>query len=148
MALGRPTYRRPLTRQKRSPVTAIAGTTVIAVLAVVVAVLSYHAATKDSSGSAADVSRLEARLDELAGQLAATQATAQAAARQARASLAAAKKKPTRATAPVLPGLATCLSEVQREIDDLQAFLAYRTPPHRNRVHGSCATLLKPRFNR
>jgi hypothetical protein len=40
------------------------------------------------------------------------------------------------------------MTQVQREIDDLQAFLAYRTPPRRDRVSGPCRTLLKPRFGR
>ncbi len=146
MALGRtPTYRRPRTRPKRSGVTAIAVTTVIAVLAVVVAVLSYQAVHRDPSSSATDVSQLEARIDEIAGQLDATQATARTAARQARASLASVKKKA--AAPPAKPGLSACLVEVQREIDDLQAYLAYRTPPRRDRVQGACQRLLRPRFH-
>ena len=146
MAPGRtPTYRRPRTRPKRSGVSAIAGTTVIAVLAVVVAVLSYQAVHRDPSPSASDVSQLESRLDEVAGRLDATQATARSAARQAQASLAAVKKK---AGAPAAqPGLSACLVEVQREIDDLQAYLAYRTPPRRDRIQGACRRLLEPRFH-
>ena len=139
-----PTYRRPRTRPKRSGVSAIAGTTVIAVLAVVVAVLSYQAVHHDPSSSASDVAQLESRLDAVAGQLDATQATARAAERQARASLTAVKKK----TAPAAkPGLSACLVEVQREIDDLQAYLAYRTPPRRDRIQGACRRLLQPRFH-
>ena len=122
---------------------AIAGTTIIAVLAVVVVVLSYRVADRNNGVSAKDVSGLEARVDELNGRLDAMRATVQTSARQAKASLAAAKHAPRSATQPQL---AACLAQVQREIDDLQAYLSYRTPPHRDRVTGACLRLLQPRF--
>ena len=148
-------------RRRRSPVTAIAVTAVIGVLAVVIAMLSYQAATNDSgSGNSNDLSALEARVDLLDGRLLAVQkrllaaqkttqraaADAKSAAARAKATLAAARKKP-RAVTPQ-PGLAHCLTQVQREIDDLQAYLAFRTPPRRDRVSGTCRTLLTPRFAR
>lgn len=132
-------------RRGRSGVSAIAVTAVIAVLAVVVAMLSYKAATRKPSASSGDVSALEARLDELAGQLAAVQQTSNTALRDAKTSLAVAGKRP-RPAAPAQPAFAACLTQMQREIDDLQAYLAYRTPPRRDRVSGACKSLLKPRF--
>ena len=123
--------------------TAITVTAVIGVLAVVVAMLSYRTATRDDSGpSSSQLAALEARVDILAGQLGAAQKSAQTAAADAKVALAAASTAPR----PAQPALATCLTQVQREIDDLWAYLAYRTSPHRNRVSGTCRTLLKPRF--
>jgi hypothetical protein len=120
---------------------------VVAVLAVVVAVLSYQLVHHSSSASQNDVSGIEARLDEIAGQVQAIQSTATAAEREARAAEAAAAKHPKPAATPQQPGLARCLVEVQREIDDLEGYLAYSTPPRRDRVSGACATLLHPRFH-
>jgi hypothetical protein len=136
-------------RRGRSGVTAIAFTAVIGVLAVTIAMLSYQAATNDSgSDNSSELSALEARVDLLDGRLAAAQKTARRAAADAKASLAAVRKKPsvTSPRATPQPGLARCLTQVQREIDDLQAYLAFRTPPHRHRVTGACRTLLTPRF--
>jgi uncharacterized protein YlxW (UPF0749 family) len=47
-----------------------------------------------------------------------------------------------------LQGMAQCMFEVQKEIDDLEGYLAYRTPLVRHRVTGQCANLLQPRFGR
>lgn len=135
-------------RPRRSGVTAIAVTGVIAVLAVAVAMLSYQAATNDSgSDNSSELSALEARVDLLDGQLAATQRNAQRAVADAKASLALARKAVRPGTSQQ-PGLANCLKQVQREIDDLQAYLAFHTPPRRDRVSGTCRTLLVPRFGR
>ncbi len=122
------------------------GTTVIAVLAVVVAVLSYRVADRQNTASPGDLSAVEARLDELGGQLKAIDTTARAARQQAKTAVATAQRASK--AKPADSGLSTCLTQMQREIDDLQAYLAYRTPPRRDRVSGACATLLKPRFNR
>jgi hypothetical protein len=128
-------------------VTAIAVTAVIGVLTVAVAMLSYQAATNDSgSNNSSELSALEARVDALDGRLTAAQYTARRAAADAQASLTAVRKLPRASTSQ--PGLSNCLKQVQREIDDLQAYLAYRTPPRRNRVAGACRTLLTPRFAR
>ena len=118
---------RPPTR-RRSGVVAIAGTTVISVLAVVVVVLSYRVADRTTGVSPKDVSGLEARVDELSGRLDAMQTTVQTSARRAKASLAAAKRASRSGQSSAQPQLAACLTQVQREIDDLQAYLAYRTP--------------------
>ncbi len=125
---------------------AIAATSVIAVLAVAVAVISYRSVHSDSGVSPSRVSALEARVDELAGQLSGASKAARTAARQAKAAAAAAKKAAAGAK-PQNKGLSTCLVEVQREIDDLQAYLAYGTSPRRDRVSGACAKLLQPRFH-
>jgi cob(I)alamin adenosyltransferase len=122
---------------------AIAGTTIIAVLAVVVVVLSYRVADRKSSIGQQDFSALEARVNELNGRLNGVQQDAQKALGQAQASLAAAKKAPK---SQAQPRLAACLQQLQRQIDDLQAYLAYRTPPRRDRVSGACLRLLQPRF--
>lgn len=129
---------------RRSSATAIAGTVIVAVLAVVVVVLAYRVGHRHTGPTIGDFSELEARVDELAGQMNAMQATVDAVARQAKATLAKAKRNaPAQARDT---GLAACLVQVQREVDDLQAYLAYRTPPRRDRVSGSCLALLQPRF--
>lgn len=140
-------------RRGRSGVNAIVVTAVIGVLAVVVAMLSYQAATNDSgSDNSSELSALEARVDLLEGQLATAQTSARRAAADAKASLAVAKaslaaaKKAARPGQPQQPGLATCLKQVQREIDDMQSYLAFRKPLLRHRVTGACRTLLTPRF--
>ena len=127
----------------RSGATAIAVTTIIAVLAVVVVVLSYRVAGSQNGADSKDVSALEARIDVLAGQVDGLQTGVRQAARDARASLTAAKRTPTQ---HAQPALTACLAQIQREIDDLQAYLAYRTPPRRDRVSGACLRLLQPRF--
>ena len=45
-----------------------------------------------------------------------------------------------------LQGMAQCMFEVQKEIDDLEGYLAERTPLVRHRVTGQCVGLLQPRF--
>jgi prefoldin subunit 5 len=45
-----------------------------------------------------------------------------------------------------LRGATQCMFQIQKEIDDLESYLAYRTPLARHRVTGQCASLLKPRF--
>jgi hypothetical protein len=126
-------------RRGRSATSAIVGTTVVAILGVLVVVLSYRAGHQESSASLADVSAVEARVDALAGQIAGLRDSVNTLAKK-------------RAVAPAKTGtdqkLGVCLTQVQREIDDLQAFLAYRTPPRRDRVSGSCRALLSPRFGR
>jgi len=112
---------------------------VVAILGVLVVVLSYRAGHRESTASLADVSAVEARVDALAGQIAGLRDSVQTLAKK-------------RGAAPATTGadkrLGVCMTQVQREIDDLQAFLAYRTPPRRDRVSGSCRTLLTPRFAR
>ncbi len=44
------------------------------------------------------------------------------------------------------PNLGVCLYKVQREIDDLQAYLVYHTTPVSKRLTGACLRLLVPRF--
>lgn len=126
--------------------TAIAVTAVIGVLAVAVAVLSYNASHRSSNASASDISALEARVDTLAGQLAGAQQSARTAAADAQRSLAAIRKLKLPAQPQQQPGLARCLVQMQREIDDVEAYLATRTPPRRGRVTGACKTLLTPRY--
>jgi chromosome segregation ATPase len=79
----------------------------------------------------------------------AAQASAQAASKQARAAIAEAKTATaeSKASAGKLnPQLATCLQQIQNEIDDLQAYVVYRYRLHRGRVSGSCVDLLGPRY--
>jgi hypothetical protein len=126
-------------RRSRSATSAIVGTTVVAILGVLVVVLSYRAGHQESTASLADLSAVEARVDALAGQITGLRESVQAVAK---------KKGAAPAKASADGKLGVCMSQVQREIDDLQAFLAYRTPPRRDRVSGACRTLLKPRFGR
>jgi hypothetical protein len=112
---------------------------VVAILGVLVVVLSYRAGHQENAASLADVSAVEARMDALAGQVAGLRQTVQTLAKKQGAA-------PAKARAD--DKLGACMTQVQREIDDLQAFLAYRTPPRRDRVSGSCRTLLTPRFAR
>jgi hypothetical protein len=134
----------PRRRRGRSGTAAIAATTAIAVLAVVVTVLSYEAATRPPGIRESDLAAVEARLtllggqlDDLKSRLAATTKTANKA--QATAKLA-------RTGKPRTPNLSVCLYQVQREIDDLQAYLVYLTTPTQRRITGACARLLVPRF--
>jgi hypothetical protein len=125
-------------RRSRSATSAIVGTTVVAILGVLVVVLSYRAGHQQSTASLADVSAVEARVDALAGQIAGLRESVQTLAKKRGAAPAKTQDRQ----------LGACMTQVQREIDDLQAFLAYRTPPRRDRVSGPCRTLLKPRFGR
>jgi hypothetical protein len=138
-----PSYRGPSTPRSRSATAAIAGTAVVAILAVLVVVLSYRVGHRNTSVSSGDLSEVKARIDELSGRVNGLQATVRNVARQANASRGkTAQKTQTKSD----PQLATCLTQLQREVDDLQAYLAYRTPPRRDRVSGACLTLLQPRF--
>lgn len=145
----RASYRGPRTPKRgRSGLAAIAVTAVIGVLAVSVAVLSYNASHRSKAASGSDISALEARIDSLAGQLAGVQQTARTAAADAQRSLSTVRKIRVPKTPAQQANLGRCLSQMQRELDDLYAYLAYRVRPHRGRVTGSCATLLKPRFGK
>jgi hypothetical protein len=107
-------------------------------------VLSYKAATRPPGVRESDLATVEARLtlvggqlDDLKSRLATATKTANRA--QATAQLA-------RTGKPRTPNLSVCLYQLQREIDDLQAYLVYRTSPAQHRVTGACARLLVPRF--
>jgi hypothetical protein len=130
-----------VTRPGRSATAAIAGTAVVAILAVLVVVLSYRVGHRSRSVSLSDLSAVEARVDALSGQTADLQTRLRALAKQHTPAA-----RP--ATAKADRRLAACLTQVQREIDDLQGYLAYRTPPRRDRVSGGCLALLRPRFTR
>jgi hypothetical protein len=116
-------------------------TTVVAILAVLGVVLSYRVGHRGSGDvSLANFSAVEARVDALSGQVAELQKSVKVLAkRSTRAPSSAAATKANKR-------LSTCLTQMQREIDDLQAYLAYRTPPRRDRVSGTCRALLTPRF--
>ena len=128
-------------RNGRSATSAVVGTAVVAILAVLVVVLSYRLGHHSDGASVSDVSAVEARIDVLSGQVRALQKTVHTVAVKVRTPAGAGATKASRK-------LSLCLTQVQREIDDLQAYLAYRTPPRRDRVSGSCRTLLRPRFGR
>jgi hypothetical protein len=123
---------------------AIAGTAAVAVLAVVVVVLAYRVGHRSDGPTAGDLSALEQRVDELGSRVDAMQATVKDVTAQAKAALTKASKSAPKAGSD--SQLSTCLAQVQRQIDDLQAYLAYRTPPRRDRVSGACLRLLQPRF--
>ena len=106
-----------------------------------VVVLSYRVGHRGSSVSFSDVSAVEARVDALSGQMTDLQKQVHTLAKRS-----APVARP--ATAKADRRLSACLTQVQREIDDLQGYLAFRTPPRRDRVSGSCLALLRPRFQR
>ncbi len=135
----------PDTPPRRSGAAALAVTAIIAALTVGVVVLSYRLADGKDGVGKADFSALEARVSVIDRRLAGAQKTAQAAVRQARANSAAVRRIPR---PKAQPQLAPCLTQLQREIDDLQAYLAYGTTPRLDRVSGGCLRLLKPRFTR
>lgn len=128
----------------------VVGTAVVAVLAVAVVVLAFRLRDESSSEpERADLAALETRVAELDGELTALGRTARDLARQTLASLdkadkAAAAASGKQATRQRL--LARCLGQVQRQVDDLQAYLALGTSPRRDRVSGGCVSLLQPRF--
>lgn len=133
-------------RPQRSSTTAIVGTTVVAVLAVVVVVLAFRVADKsgdDTSG--ADRAQLETRIAEVDGRVADLHKTVRDLARQALANLDRATKSGA-AQNKSQAAVARCLTQLQNEVDDLQAYLAYGTPPRRDRVSGGCVALLQPQI--
>jgi hypothetical protein len=144
----------PRARPRRTSSVGFVGTAIIAVLAVVVVVLAYRLSKHtDGGASAGDVSALEARVDELNGRLNQLETTTRQLARQA-----ARTRTPPAANGGSLEEeraqmktealLGSCLGQIQRQIDDLQAYLAYGTAPRRDRVSGGCVSLLQPRFRR
>jgi len=136
----------PARSRPKGASTAMAGTAIVAVLAVVVVVLAYRVGHHSGGPTVGDVSELEARIDAIGGQVNAMQATVDNAAAQAKVALARSSRPAKQPAQPAQPLLATCLTQVQREVDDLQAYLAYGTRPRRDRVSGPCLRLLNPRF--
>src|SRR4051794_18421360 len=118
--------RMPHSRRGRSGTAAIAGTAVIAILAVMVVVLSYRSGHRqENSVSLGDFSAVEARVDALAGQMAVLRENMQSIAKQ---------RKPYGLSPTAIKAnhkLATCMSQVQHEVDDLIAYLQFRTTPRR-----------------
>jgi chromosome segregation ATPase len=149
---------------------ALAATAVIAMLAVVVVALAYHAGDRHSDVDRSELASLSTRISTLSDrteriersvgdvqrsiggvlasqrsirkQAQAAQATAAAASKQAKAATAQAQK----ASTTINPQLAACLTQIQNEIDDLQAYAVYRSRLRRGRVYGSCRDLLDPRY--
>src|SRR5206468_11366685 len=122
-------------------------TVMVAVLTAAILVLATTDRGKSSSGaSKAQVRALDSRLSALDARVAAIQ--------QAVARLAA--RRPGRSTnvpsrqlqslAAQLRVTTRCMFQMQKEIDDLEGYLAYRTPLIRHRVTGACASMLQPRF--
>jgi uncharacterized protein (DUF3084 family) len=159
--------REPRDSPRSTTAAALAGTAVVAILAVVIVALAYRAGNRDGDVSRSDLSalskRFDERIDKLADQTEALQASVQAiqknvqvvgataraaqtsahaASQQAKAALAEAKES----AGKLNPELATCLAQIQDEIDDLQAYVAYRWRLRRGRVSGSCISLLHPRY--
>jgi len=128
-------------------------TVMVAVLTAAVLVLATTDRGKKTvirtSGGASkeQVHALDQRLSALNAKVAAVQ--------QALAKVAARKDGSTRIVVPSkqlqtltaqLQGTAQCMYEMQKEIDDLEGYLASGTPLIRHRVTGECAKLLQPRF--
>lgn len=158
----------------RSPTaTALAATAVVAILAVVAVALAYRAGDRHSDVDRSELANLSTRINMVSDRTTAvesgvgdlqtsggsvlaslralrkdvhtTQVTAQAASKQAKAATAEAKEAKESA-GKLNPQLATCLQQIQNEIDDLQAYVVYRYRLHRGRVSGSCVGLLEPRY--
>lgn len=158
----------------RTPAAAALGATaVVAILAVVAVALAYRAGDRHSDVDRSELANLSTRITMLrdrtdavekgVGDLQtsvggvltslralrkdvhAAQVTAQTASKQAKAATAEAKEA-KESGGKLKPQLATCLQQIQNEIDDLQAYVVYRYRLHRGRVSGSCVDLLEPRY--
>ncbi|HKP17220.1 MAG TPA: hypothetical protein VJT84_01995 [Gaiellaceae bacterium] len=169
-AAGEP--RNPL-RSPSPAAAALAATAVVAILAVVAVALAYRAGDRHSDVDRSQLANLSTRITTLRDRTAAVessvgdlqtsigsvlaslrglrtevhaaQVTARAASKQAKAATAQATE--AKASGGKLnPQLATCLEQIQNEIDDLQAYVVYRYRLHRGRVSGSCVSLLEPRY--
>ena len=129
-------------------------TVMVAVLTAAILVLATTDRGKSSSGaSKGQVRALDNRLSALDNRLSALDARV-AAIQQAVAKLAARRDgRSTNVPSRQLQSLAAqlrvttrCMFQMQKEIDDLEGYLAYRTPLIRHRVTGACASMLQPRF--
>jgi len=128
-------------------------TVMVAVLTAAVLVLATTDRGKktvvQTSGGAgkAQIQGLNVRLSALDARVASIQqAVAKLAARKDGGARIVVPSKQLQTLTAQLQGTAQCMYEIQKEIDDLEGYLAYRTPLIRHRVTGACAGLLRPRF--
>jgi peptidoglycan hydrolase CwlO-like protein len=128
-------------------------TVMVAVLTAAVLVLATTDRGKKTivetpgSASKAQIAALDGRLTALDAKVAAIQqAVAKLAARPGSSTGGGVPSKQIQKLTAQLQGTAQCMFEMQKEIDDLEGYLAFRTPLLRHRVTGACADLLKPRF--
>lgn len=95
----------------------------------------------------ADTAALAARLDAAERSIVSLRKTIVGLGRELKADLTKTAKQP----APPLrrtQRLESCIAQLQDEVDDLQTYLTYGTPPRTTRVSGSCLNLLRPRYRR
>jgi peptidoglycan hydrolase CwlO-like protein len=130
-------------------------TVMVAVLTAAVLVLATtdrgkKTVIKTSGGaSKAQVQALDQRLSALNAKVTAIQQTlSKVASRKSGGTRPVVPSKQLQTLTAQLQGTAQCMFEMQKEIDDLEGYLAYRTPLVRHRVTGQCANLLQPRFGR
>ena len=119
----------------------IAGTAVVAVLAVAVVVLAFRH-RGGSEVSRGDLTALQAQVDSVDGRVAALQRALEALARKPTG-----EPKVPAATKQIAARQALaerCLTQLQAQIDDIIAYLSYGPAPTRTRVTGACVSLLEP----
>lgn len=122
----------------------------LAVVVVVLAVKLRDDGGGSSSGTkraaATDTAALAARLDAAERSISSLRKTIVGLGRELRADL----EKSARQAAPArrTQRLESCITQLQDEVDDLQTYLTYGTPPRASRVSGGCVKLLRPRYRR
>lgn len=122
-------------------------------LAVVVVVLAVK--LKDDGGSTGkasttspDATALAARLDTAERNIVSLRKTIVGLGRELKADLAKTTKQPAQRLQQRTQRLESCIVQLQNEVDDLQTYLTYGTPPRTTRVNGACLDLLRPRYRR
>ena len=135
-------------RQMRPLNFKIGVTVMVAVLTAAVLVLATTDRGKTSGGaSKGQVRALDRRVSALDARTAAIQAdVSKLAARKPVDGGRGVPSRQVQALVAQLRGTSRCLFQMQKEIDDLEAYLALRTPLIRHRVTGACAQMLQPRF--
>jgi hypothetical protein len=122
------------------------------VLAVVVVVLAVKLGDDGGGKGKAkaaptDNAALATRLDVAERNIASLRKTIVGLGRELKADLARTTKQPA-AQVRRTQRLESCIVQLQDEVDDLQTYLTYGTPPRTTRVSGACLNLLKPRYRR
>lgn len=131
---------------------ALAGTAAVAILAVVVVVLAVKlrddgGSTRAGNGTGDNVTAFEARLSGIEREVTTLRKALKAQMRVTSADFARTAKRST-AQSKRTQLVEGCVAQLQDEVDDLQTYLTYGTPPRATRVSGACINLLKPRFRR
>jgi hypothetical protein len=143
--------RAPRPSQRLGPA-ALAGTAAVAILAVVVVVLAVKlrddgGTTRAANNTGKNATALETRVAGMERELTTLRKALKAQMRITTADFARVTKR-TGAQARRAQLVEGCVAQLQDEVDDLQTYLTYGTPPRASRVSGACVNVLKPRFSR